>query len=51
MKVMEWNFSARRLYGGLEFIPYQFALGFSIRWGEFSAVRIYIGPLKIWVSI
>ncbi len=40
-----------RAYGGLTWFPYQFALGFSLRVGEFRGVRIYLGPLKFWVSI
>ena len=39
-------------FGGLTWFPYQFALGFSVRFdGEFRAVRLYLGPLKFWVSI
>ncbi len=39
-------------FGGLTWFPYQFALGFSVRFdGEFRAVRLYLGPLKVWVSV
>jgi len=45
----ERNFQA---FGGLTWFPYQFALGFSLRYGtEFRAVRLYLGPLKVWASV
>ena len=48
-KARERNF---RAYGGITWFPYQFALGFSLRWdAEFRAVRLYLGPLKVWASL
>jgi hypothetical protein len=40
-----------RAFGGVTWFPYQFALGFSLRVGEFRGVRLYLGPLKFWVSV
>lgn len=49
MKVLERNFRVGPLFGGFELFPYQIAFGASVRWGEFRGVRLYLGPVKIWV--
>jgi hypothetical protein len=48
MKVREFNFSLLGGYGGIEWIPYQLAIGLSLRGFEWWAVRLYLGPLKLW---
>ena len=45
MMVREQNFT-----GGIAWFPYQLAFGVSVRWGQFAAVRLYLGPIKIWVG-
>lgn len=47
----EWNFETQNMLGGFIFMPYQLALGFSLRlWCTGPAVRIYLGPFKLWFS-
>jgi len=49
-RVIEYSF----LNGGLQIYFYQFALGLSLRyWSCLGAIaiRIYIGPFKLWFSI
>lgn len=51
MDVKEYNFHILGCYGGIQLYSYQLAFGFSIRWGEFKAIRIYFGPIKFWLSL
>ena len=46
----DWDF----LIGGVTFLPYQLAFGFSIRYwpSHFSpAIRLYLGPFKFWCYV
>jgi len=41
-----------RVVGGLALIPYQVAIGLSLRWWcTGPAIRLYLGPLKLWLSV
>ncbi len=44
--VREWP-----IIGGMSIFPYQCAFGVSVRWGSFRAVRLYFGPVKVWLSL
>ncbi len=46
----EWPINIGPVTGGLTLFPYQLALGASIRWGQFRAIRIYLGPFKLWLT-
>ena len=51
-KTIDFDFKIGRLYYGLTILPYQFSLGFTIRWLSISrGFRIYIGPFRFWLSI
>jgi hypothetical protein len=50
MTVRYYDYRWGKLVGGLTVLPYQFALGFTVRWGEFSGLRLYLGPLKFHLS-
>jgi len=38
-------------YVGLDILPYQIAMGFTIRWFEKRLhLRFYIGPFRLWLG-
>lgn len=39
-----------KVYCNLDFLPYQIAFGFSIRWWFGPAFRLYVGPWKFYVG-
>jgi hypothetical protein len=48
--VHEWQVHRGRLFIGLTWLPYQVASGWTLRGGEFTGIRLYFGPLKLWAS-
>ncbi len=51
-RVYELPISIGPILGGIEFFPYQIALGISFRiWCTGPALRLYFGPFKIWLSL
>ena len=53
-RARDLDFSIGRLGGGLTFYPYQFSLGFSLRYWPCifaPSIRIHIGPLKFWLYV
>ena len=46
------EFSFKRIFGEVEFFPYQIAFGISIRYFEDGWMfRIYLGFIKIWFNL
>lgn len=48
--VREWHRCIGRAFIGLTWLPYQAAIGGTLRAGEFPGIRLYLGPIKIWAS-
>lgn len=51
--IKEFNFN--RIFGQIEFFPYQIALGISVRYLKCERMgwmfRIYLGPIKVWFNL
>ena len=49
----EFNF--KRVFGEVEFFPYQWAFGISVRYLKCEGMgwmfRMYLGPIKIWFNL
>lgn len=53
-KAREWDFQRGRFIGGATFYPYQFSLGFSLRYWPCifaPSLRIHVGPFKVWLAV
>jgi hypothetical protein len=50
-RAYEKDFSFGNFLGGIEFMPYQIAIGVSFRiWCTGPAFRFYAGPFKFWLT-
>lgn len=51
MRARQWAAYGRCAYVGFDVYPYQFCMGFSLRWfDQRPHVRIYLGPLKFYAG-
>ena len=53
-RARDWDFYGRYFGGGITFYPYQFAIGWSVRYWTCifaPSIRLHIGPFKFWLYI
>lgn len=50
MRARQATLHARSAYIGCDWLPYQLALGLSVRWLCGPHLRVYVGPVKIYLG-